>query len=114
MISLRAHNSQPYQPHCTRGEVVTRGACYLPLGIMIRVALLAALLSSVLAGGAVASSPPFRNWTLPREVRVADLVSRLTLEEKFSLMSSNNAAVPRLGVDAFKYGCSVPRRIQTP
>jgi len=46
----------------------------------------------------------YRNPELPLETRVADLVSRLTLDEKMSLMSSYQAAVPRLGVAARKVG----------
>ena len=46
----------------------------------------------------------FRNPDLPLDVRVADIVSRLTLAEKMSLMSSDQAAVPRLGIAARKVG----------
>ncbi|MEW6201977.1 MAG: glycoside hydrolase family 3 C-terminal domain-containing protein, partial [bacterium] len=47
---------------------------------------------------------PFRNPDLPIEERVADLVSRLTLEEKISLMYADAAAVPRLGINGYGYG----------
>ena len=47
-------------------------------------------------------SPPFRNPDLPLSVRVDDLVSRLTLDEKISLLHQYEPAIPRLGVPAFR------------
>jgi beta-glucosidase len=49
-------------------------------------------------------SPPFRNPDLPLSVRVDDLVSRLTLDEKISLLHQYEPAIPRLGVPAFRTG----------
>jgi beta-glucosidase len=46
----------------------------------------------------------FRNPDLSLDARAADLVSRLTLPEKMSLRSSDQAAVPRLGIAARKVG----------
>ncbi len=50
---------------------------------------------------------PFRNPGLPLEERVRDLLARLTLEEKLSLLPQDQAAVPRLGMRAFKTGTEV-------
>ena len=50
---------------------------------------------------------PFQNPGLPLEERVRDLLARLTLEEKLSLLTQNQAAVPRLGMRAFKTGTEV-------
>jgi beta-glucosidase len=62
----------------------------------------AAVCSSFLAFALQAQD--FRNPDLPLDARVADIVSRLTLAEKMSLMSSGQAAVPRLGIAARKVG----------
>ncbi|MEC3607620.1 glycoside hydrolase family 3 C-terminal domain-containing protein [Bacillus glycinifermentans] len=47
---------------------------------------------------------PFQNPGLSVEKRVTDLVSRLTLDEKVSLMHQYPPAIPRLGINAFKTG----------
>ena len=44
----------------------------------------------------------FHDVNLPPEVRAADLVAKLTLAEKISLMGYNQPAVPRLGIAARK------------
>lgn len=46
---------------------------------------------------------PFRNEQLPVETRVRDLLERLTLEEKISLLGYNSKAVPRLGIPAYNW-----------
>ena len=46
----------------------------------------------------------FNDHTLPIEVRLNDLMSKLTLEEKISLLSSRGSAIPRLGIKAFNIG----------
>jgi beta-glucosidase len=46
---------------------------------------------------------PFRNAQLPIETRIKDLLSRLTLEEKISLLGYKSAAVPRLGIPAYNW-----------
>jgi beta-glucosidase len=51
--------------------------------------------------GQPADQPAYRNPDLPAEKRAADLVSRMTLEEKISQMQNNAAAVPRLDVPAY-------------
>ena len=47
--------------------------------------------------------PPFYDPTLSLEERVEDLVSRLTLEEKVSLMGMNSSAIPRLGIASYRW-----------
>ncbi len=47
--------------------------------------------------------PPFYDPKLPLEKRIDDLVSRLTLEEKVSLMGMNSAAIPRLGIASYRW-----------
>ncbi len=47
---------------------------------------------------------PFRNPALPLEERVTDLLGRLTIDEKLSLLVQLQPAIPRLGIRAFKTG----------
>ena len=49
----------------------------------------------------VAKVPVYLNTNYSFEERAADLVSRLTLEEKESLLGNNMAPVPRLGISAY-------------
>lgn len=51
--------------------------------------------------GRVSTIPIYLNTAYSFEERAADLVSRLTLEEKESLLGNSMAAVPRLGINAF-------------
>jgi len=48
-----------------------------------------------------APSFPFQDPQLPLDQRVADLISRLTLEEKAAQMMENAPAIPRLGIPAY-------------
>lgn len=45
----------------------------------------------------------YQNTSLPPEERAADLVQRLTLEEKVSLMQNNSSAVSRLGIKPYNW-----------
>lgn len=58
------------------------------------------LLSSAIAPGQV---PPFKNPRLSSEERAKDLISRLTLEEKASLMMDESKPIPRLGIRKFSW-----------
>ena len=67
----------------------------------IRKAVLTGVLSLAAAVSALAQDtqlPIYLNTAYSFEERAADLVSRLTLEEKQSLLGNNMAAVPRLGI----------------
>ena len=46
---------------------------------------------------------PFCRVNLPIPARVNDLISRMTLEEKVSLLVDNAAAVPRLGIKGYEW-----------
>jgi len=46
---------------------------------------------------------PFQNPDLPLEARVADLVGRMTLEEKAGQVQYDAPAIPRLGVPAYNW-----------
>lgn len=65
--------------------------------IIIPILLFGALMS------ACQQKLPYQNTSLPPEERVADLVQRLTLEEKVSLMQNNSSAVPRLGIKPYNW-----------
>ena len=63
------------------------------------------LLSALMACGAGAQEvkPPYLNPALPPEERAADLVHRMTLEEKASQLVNSARAIPRLGVPAYNW-----------
>jgi beta-glucosidase len=65
-----------------------------------------AVLAAALAGAAsgVPAQPaafPFQDPALPIDQRVADLVGRMTLEEKASQLTNRTRAIPRLGVPEY-------------
>ncbi len=67
---------------------------------------LAALLAFSIAGPlaqAQSKQLPYQNPALSPEKRAADLVSRMTLEEKVSQTMNSSAAIPRLGVPAYNW-----------
>jgi beta-glucosidase len=45
----------------------------------------------------------YKDTAQPIDARVKDLISRLTLEEKISLLGYNSKAVPRLGIPAYNW-----------
>jgi beta-glucosidase len=63
------------------------------------------LFSSALltAGAQDATNPSYLNPQLSPEQRAADLVRRMTLEEKATQMQNNSAAVPRLKIPAYQW-----------
>jgi beta-glucosidase len=52
---------------------------------------------------------PFQNPELALKKRVADLVSRLTVNEKISMLASTQQAVKRLGIAEARFGTEVAR-----
>ena len=52
---------------------------------------------------APASQPPYRDTSLTPEARAADLVSRMTLEEKAPQLLNDAPAIPRLGVREYNW-----------
>jgi beta-glucosidase len=60
-------------------------------------------LMSSIAGARPPSDAPFRDPSLSPERRAADLVSRLTLQEKVLQMQSTAPAIERLGVPAYNW-----------
>lgn len=47
--------------------------------------------------------PPYNDISLPIEKRVNDLLKRLTIEEKISLMQNNSPAIERLGIRPYEW-----------
>ncbi len=56
-----------------------------------------------LVGAQDAQKPAYLNPNLPAEQRAADLVQRMTLEEKASQLVNQARAIPRLGVPAYDW-----------
>jgi beta-glucosidase len=79
-----------------------------PVLALVVLAAPAAVAADASASPARSATPaaeyPFRNPRLPLEVRVDDLVGRLTLDEKLPMLHQFQPAVPRLGVGPFKAG----------
>ncbi len=79
----------------------------------VRQGIIHALLAFALACGWMATafaqgkaeepSPAYKDPSLPTEQRVADLVSRMTLEEKVSQMRDHAVAIPRLSVPKYDW-----------
>lgn len=64
-------------------------------------------LSLCMAGAAQAQEPatplPYQNAELSPDQRADDLLKRLTLEEKVTLMQNNSKAIPRLGIKPYEW-----------
>jgi hypothetical protein len=54
--------------------------------------------------GRPAPLPGFCNTSMPVQMRVRELLGELTLAEQISLMGSDGAAVPRLGIPQLRWG----------
>src|SRR5262245_42490690 len=68
---------------------------------VLRCALMVAAL--LLAGAALAQPPVYRDPSRSFEERAADLVARMTLEEKIAQLQNDAAAIPRLDVPAYEW-----------
>lgn len=85
-----------------RMKMIVRTRCLLAAAVISFLAV-----ASVTAAGDVKENsggePAYRNPKLPVEQRVADLISRMTLEEKVSQMGDKAPAVERLGIPEYKW-----------
>lgn len=61
------------------------------------------LISSIHAIAEPVEQPLYRDLERPFEARAADLVARMTLEEKIGQMMNDAPAIPRLGVPAYEW-----------
>lgn len=66
-------------------------------------AVVAATVNVSSAGAQEQGKPPYLNTSLAPETRAADLVHRMTLEEKTSQLVNHARAIPRLGVPAYDW-----------
>ncbi|SEC92689.1 beta-glucosidase [Amycolatopsis tolypomycina] len=74
---------------------------------LFRRALVPAVAATMLLASSpalAAPPPPFRDPSLPLATRIDDLLSRLTADEKISLLHQYQPAIPRLGIGVFKTG----------
>ena len=71
--------------------------------ILTLVILFAALANSAAQTAQPSSPAPYLDPTLPVDVRVNDLVSRMTLEEKASQLVNQSRAIPRLQVPEYDW-----------
>ncbi len=53
--------------------------------------------------GVICYAQPYKNADLPAAERAADLVSRLTLEQKVALMQNGSPAIPEFGIKAYDW-----------
>src|ERR1035437_3072408 len=72
--------------------------CLFPYSIIVALAL-----SFSLTVFAEPSTPAYLDLSKPVDARVADLVTRLSIEEKASLMMNGSAGVPRLGIPKYDW-----------
>jgi len=61
------------------------------------------MVASGIAGAQDTNKPAYQDTSLPAEQRAADLVHRMTLEEKASQLVNQARAIPRLGVPAYDW-----------
>ncbi|MEO3924755.1 glycoside hydrolase family 3 C-terminal domain-containing protein [Micromonosporaceae bacterium B7E4] len=73
-------------------------------GAAALVALLLSVVPAATTGAAPTGRFPFQDPRLPDGQRIDDLLGRLTLDEKLSLLHQSQPAIPRLGVGYFKTG----------
>ena len=54
-------------------------------------------------GTTLSAQLPYQNPDLTPEQRATDLLQRLTVEEKISLMQNNSPGIPRLGIRPYEW-----------
>ncbi|MGN6848583.1 MAG: glycoside hydrolase family 3 N-terminal domain-containing protein [Sphingomicrobium sp.] len=71
--------------------------------LLSAVAFLGTVVAAQPAIANVADKPAYLSPALPAQMRAADLVHRMTLEEKASQLVNHSRAIPRLGVPAYDW-----------
>jgi beta-glucosidase len=72
-------------------------------GLRMTAAALALSSAAWMAGAQDAAKPAYLDPSLPAEQRAADLVKRLTLEEKASQLVNQSRAIPRLNIPSYDW-----------
>src|SRR5450759_2667126 len=85
-------------------EDPVRPTAMRPLVPVLILALLATLVPAGFVSAAGKYPFQFQNPQLPLQKRIDDLLGRLTLDEKVSLLHQFQPAIPRLGIPEFKTG----------
>ncbi|HEX8717878.1 MAG TPA: glycoside hydrolase family 3 C-terminal domain-containing protein [Gemmatimonadaceae bacterium] len=80
-----------------------RALIALCAGAMLPLAAPGQAPASLPAPAADSMALPFQDTSLPFEARAADLVGRLTLDEKVAQMQDRAPAIPRLGIPAYNW-----------
>jgi beta-glucosidase len=76
----------------------------VPVLALLHVALLVSTLPNLAAQTAISATPmPYMDPSRPIGVRVDDLISRMTLEEKVSQLANQSRAIPRLQVPEYDW-----------
>ncbi|MGI5472397.1 glycoside hydrolase family 3 C-terminal domain-containing protein [Streptomyces sp. CA-132043] len=86
----------------SRRDVLALGLAAAPLAAGLELA--GAGPAAARSRAAASPGQPFRSPELPLEERVGDLLSRLTTDEKISLLHQYQAGIPRLGIRPFRTG----------
>src|SRR5580704_8288829 len=77
---------------------MTKSGMRTGVAVLIGISVMA-----ITAGAQETSTLPYMNPSLPAEARAADLVQRMTLEEKASQLVNQARAIPRLNVPAYDW-----------
>src|SRR5580698_5253555 len=77
---------------------MTKSGMRTGVAVLIGISVMA-----ITAGAQETSTLPYMNPSLPAEARAADLVHRMTLEEKASQLVNQARAIPRLDVPAYDW-----------
>jgi beta-glucosidase len=75
----------------------------LSFGLRMTAAVFALSSMAWIAGAQDATKPAYQDTGLPAEQRAADLVKRLTLEEKASQLVNQSRAIPRLNIPTYDW-----------
>ena len=83
--------------------IPTRSAGLTCLAALVAATVGVARAQAPPAGPDAGARPPYLNPDLAFEARAADLVSRMTLDEKISQLMNDAPAIPRLGIPAYEW-----------
>jgi len=77
-----------------------------PLKLSVTVLLITALFAAAVVAQQVPADAPYKNPNIPVEQRLRDLLGRMTLDEKVSMLAGagwmDTVAIPRLGIPSIK------------